>query len=234
MLTKNQIKFIRSLTTKKNRIKNSLFVVEGEKIVNEIIKSDWQIHSIYASSDWEGKNATIISKSDLCRISNQKSPNKVLALVRIKENFSSISSDTILALDSVKDPGNLGTIIRVADWFGVKNILCSEDCVDYFNPKVIQSSMGSFLRVGIKYANLLNTFKLYPNHEILATVLNGTPINNITTKNKKIIVLGSESNGIKREILEKANQKITISKSEFSKAESLNVSIASAIVLSKL
>lgn len=234
MLTKNQIKFIRSLTTKKNRIKNSLFVVEGEKIVNEIIKSDWQIHSIYASSDWEGKNATIISKSDLCRISNQKSPNKVLALVRIKENFSSISSDTILALDSVKDPGNLGTIIRVADWFGVKSILCSEDCVDYFNPKVIQSSMGSFLRVGIKYANLINTFKLYPKHEILATVLNGTPINNITTKNKKIIVLGSESNGIKREILEKANQKITIPKSEFSKAESLNVSIASAIVLSKL
>ena len=218
MLTKSQIKLIRSLSTKKNRFKHSLFVVEGEKIVNEIIKSDWQIHSIYASSDWEGKNATIISKSDLCRISNQKSPNKVLALVRIKENFSSISSDTILALDSVKDPGNLGTIIRVADWFGVKSILCSEDCVDYFNPKVIQSSMGSFLRVGIKYANLINTFKLYPKHEILATVLNGTPINNITTKNKKIIVLGSESNGIKREILEKANQKITIPKSEFSKA----------------
>ena len=94
--------------------------------------------------------------------------------------------------------------------------------------------MGSFLRVGIKYANLLNTFKLYPEHEILATVLNGTPINNITTKNKKIIVLGSESNGIKREILDKANQKITIPKSEFSKAESLNVSIASAIILSKL
>ena len=234
MLTKNQIKLIRSLSTKKNRFKHSLFVVEGEKIVNEIIKSDWQIHSIYASSDWEGKNATIISKSDLCRISNQKSPNKVLALVRIKENFPSISSDTILALDSVKDPGNLGTIIRIADWFGVKSILCSEDCVDYFNPKVIQASMGSFLRVGVKYANLINTFKLYPKHEILATVLNGTPINNITTKNKKIIVLGSESNGIKREILAKANQKITIPKSEFSKAESLNVSIASAIVLSKL
>ena len=234
MLTKNQIKLIRSLSIKKNRIKHSLFIVEGEKLVNEIIKSDWEIESIFATREWSGNNATIISKSDLCRISNQKSPNKVLALVRIKENFSSISSDTILALDSVKDPGNLGTIIRVADWFGVKNILCSEDCVDYFNPKVIQSSMGSFLRVGIKYANLLNTFKLYPNHEILATVLNGTPINNITTKNKKIIVLGSESNGIKREILEKANQKITISKSEFSKAESLNVSIASAIVLSKL
>ena len=234
MLTKNQIKLIRSLSTKKNRFKHSLFVVEGEKIVNEIIKSDWQIHSIYASSDWEGKNATIISKSDLCRISNQKSPNKVLALVRIKENFPSISSDTILALDSVKDPGNLGTIIRIADWFGVKSILCYEDCVDYFNPKVIQSSMGSFLRVGVKYANLINTFKLYPKHEILATVLNGTSINNITTKNKKIIVLGSESNGIKREILEKANQKITIPKSELSKAESLNVSIASAIVLSKL
>lgn len=234
MLTKNQIKLIRSLSTKKNRIKNSLFVVEGEKLVNEIIKSDWQIHSIFATSDWEGKNATIISKSDLCRISNQKSPNKVLALIRIKENFSSVYSDTILALDSVKDPGNLGTIIRVADWFGVKNILCSEDCVDYFNPKVIQSSMGSFLRVNIKYTNLLNSFKLFSEYEILATVLNGTPISNITTQNKKIIVLGSESNGIKREILEKANQKITIPKSKFSKAESLNVSIASAIVLSSL
>ena len=126
MLTKNQIKLIRSLSIKKNRIKHSLFIVEGEKLVNEIIKSDWEIESIFATSEWSGKNSTIISESDLSRISNQKSPNKVLALVRIKENFSSIQNNTIIALDSIKDPGNLGTIIRVADWFGVKNILCSK------------------------------------------------------------------------------------------------------------
>ena len=234
MLTKNQIKLIRSLSIKKNRIKHSLFIVEGEKLVNEIIKSDWEIESIFATREWSGNNATIISKSDLCRISNQKSPNKVLALVRIKENFSSTPNNTIIALDSIKDPGNLGTIIRVADWFGVKNILCSKDCVDCFNPKVIQSSMGSFLRVNITYTDLLNSFELHSDYEIFATVLNGTPINRITSKNKKIIVLGNESRGIRSEILEKAHEKITIPKSESSKAESLNVSIASAIVLSIL
>ena len=166
MLTKNQIKLIRSLSVKKNRQKFGLFIVEGDKLVNEVLKSDWQVDSIYATKEWIGKNAIIISKNDLSRISSQKTPNKVLALVKIKKDFSIISSDTVLALDGVKDPGNLGTIIRLADWFGVDDIICSDDCVDYLNPKAIQSSMGSFTRVNLHYTSLIDAFKKYSDYKL--------------------------------------------------------------------
>ena len=142
MLTKNQIKLIRSLSIKKNRQKHGLFIVEGEKLVNEVLSSDWQVQEVYATKEWLGDNAIIISNNDLNRISSLKSPNKVLAIVKAKKSSLKIMSNTVLALDGIKDPGNLGTIIRIADWFGIKDILCSNDCVDYLNPKVVQSTMG--------------------------------------------------------------------------------------------
>ena len=239
MLTKNQIKLIRSLSIKKNRKKLGLFAVEGEKLVNEVIKSDWQIHRIYATKEWMGKNAIIVSKTDLSRISSLKTPNKVLALVKIKKEFSNISCNTVLALDSVKDPGNLGTIIRLADWFGIENIICSDDCVDYLNPKVIQSSMGSFTRVNLHYTSLPNAFKKYSDYKLFITVLNGTPLKEMINEKKintvkKIIVLGNESKGVSKEILALKSEKITIPKSSISKAESLNVAAATAIILSFL
>lgn len=237
MLTKNQIKLIRSLSIKKNRQKFGLFTIEGDKLVNEVLKSDWQVDSIYATEEWLGKNAIIISKNDLSRISSLKTPNKVLALVKIKRDFSNISSDTVLALDSVKDPGNLGTIIRLADWFGVDDIICSDDCVDYLNPKVIQSSMGSFTRVNLHYTSLFDAFKKYSDYKLFVAVLNGTPLKKVINEKKmsslkKIIVMGSESNGVSNEILALKSEKITIPKSPFSKAESLNVAAATAIILS--
>ena len=234
MLTKNQIKFIRSLSLKKNRQKHGLFIVEGEKLVNEVLNSDWEIKCIYATNDWLGENALIISNKDLVRISSLKTPNKVLAVVKIKKSSVDINTNTVLALDGVKNPGNLGTIIRIADWFGVKNIICSDDCVDYLNSKVVQSSMGSFTRVNLHYTNLIHAFKKYSDYKLFMTVLNGIPLSEMTRTDKKIIVMGSESNGIRQEILELGSEKITITKSEFSKAESLNVSIAAAIVLSSI
>ena len=234
MLTKNQIKLIRSLSLKKNRQKHGLFVVEGEKLVNEILASDWEVESIYATKEWLGSDAFIVSKNELNRISSLKSPNKVLAVVKVKANLKPISGDTVLALDAVKDPGNLGTIIRLADWFGVKDIICSTDCVDYLNPKVVQSTMGSFARVNLHYTNLVDVFNDNPDYTLYVTVLNGTSLKDVKKVKKKIIVLGSESKGVGEDILELKGERITIPKSKFSRAESLNVSIASAIILSSL
>jgi TrmH family RNA methyltransferase len=234
MLTKNQIKLIRSLSLKKNRQKHGLFVVEGEKLVNEILASDWEVESIYATKEWLGSDAVIVSKNELNRISSLKSPNKVLAVVKVKANLKPISGDTVLALDGIKDPGNLGTIIRLADWFGVKDIICSTDCVDYLNPKVVQSTMGSFARVNLHYTNLVDVFNDNPDYTLYVTVLNGTSLKDVKKVKKKIIILGSESKGVGEDILELKGERITIPKSKFSRAESLNVSIASAIILSSL
>ena len=232
MLTKNQIKLIRSLSLKKNRQKHGMFIVEGEKLVDEVLNSNWEIESIYATKEWIGTDAIIISNNELSRISALKTPNKVLAVVKIKEISFSVNGDTVLALDGVKDPGNLGTIIRLADWFGVRDILCSKDCVDYLNPKVVQSTMGSFSRVNVHYTSLAEIFRTYDDYNIYVSVLNGTPLKEVRNVKKKIIVMGSESRGVSEEIIELAAEKITIPKSEFSMAESLNVSIASAIILS--
>ena len=234
MLTKNQIKLIRSLSVKKNRQKYGLFIVEGEKLVNEVLNSDWEVEGIYATKEWSEQNAIIISNNDLKRISSLKTPNKVLAVVKIKKVSLDLNSNTVLALDGVKDPGNLGTIIRLADWFGVKDIICSDDCVDYLNPKVVQSSMGSFTRVNLHYTSLIDAFKKYSDYKLFMTVLNGTPVGDMSDVKKKIIVMGSESKGIREEILELTSEKITIPKSKSSKAESLNVSVAAAIILSAI
>ncbi|MGB1932557.1 MAG: TrmH family RNA methyltransferase [Flavobacteriales bacterium] len=234
MLTKNQIKLIRSLSLKKNRQKHGLFIVEGEKLVNEVLSSDWEVEGIYATKEWLGENAIIISNNDLSRISSLKTPNKVLAVVKIKKGSLDITSNTVLALDGVKDPGNLGTIIRLADWFGVEDIICSDDCVDYLNPKVVQSSMGSFTRVNLHYTSLMDAFKKYSDYKLFMTVLNGTPLSEMTNADKKIVVMGSESKGISNKILKLTSDKITIPKSKSSKAESLNVSVATAIILSAL
>ena len=234
MLTKNQIKLIRSLSLKKNRQKHGLFIVEGEKLVNEVLSSDWEVEGIYATKEWLGENATIISNNDLTRISSLKTPNKVVAVVKIKKGSLDITSNTVLALDGVKDPGNLGTIIRLADWFGVEDIICSDDCVDYLNPKVVQSSMGSFTRVNLHYTSLMDAFKKYSDYKLFMTVLNGTPLSEMTNTDKKIVVMGSESKGISNKILELTSDKITIPKSKSSKAESLNVSVAAAIILSTI
>ena len=234
MLTKNQFKLIRSLSLKKNRQKHGLFIVEGDKLVNEVLSSDWEVEGIYATKEWLGENAIIISNNDLIRISSLKTPNKVVAVVKIKKSSFYINSNTVLALDGVKDPGNLGTIIRLADWFGIEDIICSDDCVDYLNPKVVQSSMGSFTRVNLHYTSLIDALKKYSDYKLFMTVLNGTPLSEMTNSDKKIIVMGSESNGISKEVLELKSEKITIPKSKSSKAESLNVSVAAAIILSAI
>lgn len=233
MLTKNQIKLINSLSLKKNRQKHQLFVVEGEKLVNEILESDWEIDSIFATDKWLGLKTYSVTENELKKISFLKTPNKVLALVKCKTNNIPIDGDTILALDGVKDPGNLGTIIRLAEWYGIRNILCSEDTVDCLNPKVVQATMGSIFRVNLHYINLVESIQKLDDYGLYISVLNGESIDDIKNNSKKIIVLGGESLGVREDILKLKGQKITIVKSEHSRAESLNVAVASAIILSR-
>lgn len=232
MLSKNQIKFIQSLKQKKNRQEMGVFVVEGEKVVQEFLRSDLEVDKVYATSEWEG-GAEIISKKELERISFLKTPNKVLALVKVPKRELELEGTVVLALDGVRDPGNLGTIIRLADWFGVKHILCSVDCVDAYNPKVVQSTMGSLARVQLHYVDLEQELAVHSSYKKHAAVMDGGNLFQAEKPAKSILIFGSESHGVSQSVLDLCDTKLTIPKSEKSGAESLNVANACAIALAQ-
>lgn len=230
MLTNQKIKFIRSLSLKKNRIENQLFVVEGEKNVNEFINSDFVIDSVYSIDD-SFKDSFKVSSKELDRISHLNSSNKVLAVVKMPNYDFAKYGNTVIALDTIQDPGNLGTIIRLCDWFGVKEILCSETCVDQYNSKVVQASMGSLSRVKLNYCDLQTELSLMKDYSIISMDMDGVDIKESVDVDKKVIVLGNEGNGISNEVLQLSNITMSINKSNNSKAESLNVANACAIAL---
>lgn len=231
MITKNQIKFIKSLSLKKNRIKEQLFIAEGEKIVSELLRSDFEIKNIYATKEWKvsNDNITQISNAELQRISNLKSPNKVLAVVQFK-NHKIIKHDGItLVLDEINDPGNLGTIIRMCDWFGVKQIICSKNTVDIFNPKVVQSAMGSAFRVQVNYTDLENYLSDIKT-PIYGAFMDGKNLKEVKLPKSAHLVMGNEANGISAEINKLITDKVAI-KNIGKSAESLNVAVATSILL---
>jgi TrmH family RNA methyltransferase len=230
MLTNQKIKFIRSLSIKKNRIENQLFVVEGEKNVNEFINSDFVIDSVYSIDD-SFKDSFKVSPKELDRISHLNSSNKVLAVVKMPNYDFAKYGNTVIALDTIQDPGNLGTIIRLCDWFGVKEILCSETCVDQYNSKVVQASMGSLSRIKLNYCDLQTELSLMKDYSIISMDMDGVDIKESFDVDKKVIVLGNEGNGISKEVLQLSNITMSINKSNNSKAESLNVANACAIAL---
>ena len=189
---------------------------------------------IFLTNDTDLKtnlNLNYISNSELKRISFLKSPNKVLALVKIPKLIKNIKGKLIIALDGIQDPGNLGSIIRLADWFGVSNILCSKNCVDVYNPKVVQSTMGSILRVSINYVDLIKEIQNLSKYKLFSSVLDGRNINDIDINGNSIILFGNESKGISEELISLSENKISIPKLSSSKIDSLNVSNACAIVL---
>ena len=231
MITKNQIKFIKSLSLKKNRIKEQLFIAEGEKVVSELLRSDFEIKNIYATKEWKvsNDNITQISNAELQKISNLKSPNKVLAVVQFK-NHKIIKHDGItLVLDEINDPGNLGTIIRMCDWFGVKQIICSKNTVDIFNPKVVQSAMGSAFRVQVNYIDLENYLSKI-NTPIYGTFMDGKNLKEVKLAKSAHLVMGNEANGISNQINKLITDKVAI-KNIGKSAESLNVAVATSILL---
>lgn len=247
MISKAQIKTIASYKLAKHRNEDDIFVVEGVKIVDELLRSTYEIEEICATNDWLKTNEKLASQrcktlvevkeQDLERISSLTSPNQVLAIVKRKEPKPiEISSQLVIVLDEIKDPGNLGTIIRIADWYGIENIICSENTVDIYNPKTIQSTMGSLFRVNITYKNLSNYITTLPsNYPIYGTIVEGGKnIYEQTLRKEGLIIIGSESHGISKEIIPQITHPITIPNFSLNKkTESLNAGIATAIIVSE-
>jgi len=233
VLTKSDIKRINSLKRKSKRNEYGLFVVEGVKIVQELMDSDFKIQQIFAlqSELDQFKNAISVSEKDLGRITHLSNPNKVLALVEIpKMNKLDRTNETILVIDGVNDPGNLGTIIRTADWFGIKQIICSENSVDCFNSKVIMSTMGSIFRINISYQHL-PSYLAKADLPIYGALLEGESIYKTEFSSPSIILMGSESHGISEELIPFINHPVTIPGA--GNTESLNLGVSTAIFCSE-
>jgi len=243
MLSKSKAKYIQSLGQKKHRDEEGRFVAEGPKIVEELIQSvPGMIEEIYALTEWIETNhhdqlllpIEEVTPSELQRISQLKTSNQVLAVLRkLHLDATPVVNDRLtLVLDTVQDPGNLGTIIRIADWFGVMQIICSHDCADVYNPKVVQASMGSVARVQVIYEDLPAWLERHHDVPVYAMMLDGKEIDSIGKIEEGLIIIGNESKGISEEVARYATEKITITGK--GKAESLNAAIATGIVLSKL
>ena len=234
MITKNQIKLIRSLRIKKNRIKHKFFLAEVEKIVDELLNSEIILVNLFSTSEKYNKLEKFIhlKNPELKQISNLKSPNKVLAIFEIPKPKEIDYNSTIIAFEEINDPGNLGTIIRICDWFGIKDIICSKKSVDCYNPKVIQASMGSTSRVNISYLCLEKIISKNQNR-VVAADLNGESISEFRFDSNQIIFFGSESNGFSKEISSKIKRKITIPRYN-QNIDSLNLANSVAIILSEI
>ena len=244
MLSKNQIKWVHSLELKKNRRKDGLFVAEGPKVVGDLLRADYVARAIFSTT--ERPNAQLITDDELRKLSFLQHPQEVLAVFEIPLNsqfsipnreatilnskFSTLNSNLSLALDGVQDPGNLGTIIRIADWFGIQTIFCSEDTADCYNPKVVQATMGSLAHVHIIYTDL-ETLLQSVHCPIYGTLLDGQNIYQQQLSTEGIIVMGNEGNGISPAIRQLVTHKLLIPNYNTSgeTAESLNVAIATAI-----
>jgi TrmH family RNA methyltransferase len=238
MLSSHKIKVIQSLDKKKFRQKYNLFLVEGNKIIGEMLDSSFKIKEIF-SIDLENINlknveSTEISSAELKKISFLQHPKNSVALCEIPAEISFQEAKQQIILDGIQDPGNLGTIIRLADWFGIGQIICSEDTVDYLNPKVLMASMGSFLRVKIYYKNL-EGYLTETQNENLGTDMQGENMYDFKFPERFNLILGNEGNGMRPGILERLDQKITIPRFGPSKStESLNVSMATGIILGQI
>jgi TrmH family RNA methyltransferase len=236
MITRNQIKYIRGLSLKKNRIKEQCFVVEGEKCLAELLNSSFEVVELFALKDWIDENKEVFDKTqvvnpkELERISNLRSPNKVLAVVKIKEQkIIQQESAVTLVLDDINDPGNLGTIIRMCDWFGVKQIICSENTVDIYNPKVVQSTMGSLFRTHVIYTDLIK-YLAKVTTPVYGAYMDGENVKDIKSNEQAHLVMGNEANGISEKIEKHISKRVAV-KNMGSNTESLNVAVATSILL---
>jgi TrmH family RNA methyltransferase len=243
MLSKSQVSLLTSLQHKKFRREHGLFMVEGYKSVIEFINSAYQVDTIYHTPAFAPKllnlsrkiNFQEISLNELEKISTLKTPQDVIGLVKIPIwpvlNYNGLKQKFSLVLDNIQDPGNMGTIIRTADWFGIHDIICSEETVDVYNPKVVQATMGSLARVNIHYADLelvLPQIKL----PVFGAMLNGENMYNTNFGDEGLLVMGNEGNGISPDIERLINTAVTIPRA--GNAESLNVAIATAILCSEI
>lgn len=235
MLSKSQIKLITSLKQKKYRQQYGFFVVEGVKTIKELLQSNLVLHALYTTETFNSnaKDEVLISEKELKRISFLTTPNKALAIFKIPQPKPIEVNGIMVALDAVRDPGNLGTIIRLCDWFGIKELICSNETVDCFNPKVVQATMGSITRVNITYVNLIHFLK-DTKLPVYGAFMEGDNVYNTQLPENGILVMGNEANGISKEVEAIVTNKISIPRfGALQETESLNVATATAILLSE-
>ena len=238
MISKNQLKYIRQLEQKKYRRREGCFVAEGTKVVGDLLQR-YRPEAVFATADWQapaGITPQLVTDDELRRISFLQHPQQVLALFPLPTLNSKFSiQELTLALDGVQDPGNLGTIIRIADWFGISTIICSEDTVDAWNPKVVQATMGSIARVNIIYINLPDFLDSLPtDFPVYGTFLDGDNIYTQELTSEGLIIMGNEGNGISDAVRAKVNRRLLIPDfHQGETADSLNVAIATAITCSE-
>jgi len=250
-ISAGEIKYVQSLQQKKFRRQHGVFVAEGEKIVKELLSSDFEIEAIYGVADWieqnkfslrKGISLFTVSENELGRISGLKTPNQVLAVVKtpaLQSEPDLSRSRVILALDTLQDPGNLGTIIRTADWFGIWQIVCSHETTDVFSPKVVQATMGSFLRVRVIYTDLVEWLEKVRNEiPVYGAFPEGDNMFDLQPGTGGILVIGNESAGISARVSKKVSRRIKIPgglpPEKGSSPDSLNASIAAGILMSVL
>lgn len=245
MISKNKIKLIHSLDTKKGRKSERLFIAEGPKVVCDILNIS-QADSVFATREWldsnrftNAKEIIEVTDDELLKISMLQHPQQIVALFEIREkeyDIAAIGSRLCIALDGVQDPGNLGTIIRIADWFGITDIFCSRDTADIYNPKVVQATMGSIARVSVCYTELDSLIEQLPDGTpIYGTLLDGDNIYEQPLTRNGLIIMGNEGNGISPAIRSKVNRRLLIPSypPDRPTAESLNVAVATALVCSE-
>ena len=245
MLSKTNVKYIQSLRHKKLREEEQSFIAEGPKVVGELLSSGiFECKMICAPEGWfttngllvaniPRENIFVVDETGLEKISLLKTPHQVLGVFRNKPvRETRWNNKLTLVLDDIHDPGNMGTIIRIADWFAVENIVCSYECVECYNPKVVQASMGSLARVNIIYAELEKFITDHEEIKLYAATLSGQPVSSFQKIKEGMIIIGNESKGVRQELLDLADEKITIPK--FGKADSLNAGVAAGIILSHI
>jgi TrmH family RNA methyltransferase len=236
MLSKNELKYIQSLCHKKQRQEEALFIAEGVKLVDELLNSDYRIKKIYATEVWAeqrpGMETTIVTNDELAKISTLQAPNQVLVIAEQTPVTGQpvFEKQVSLVLDGIQDPGNFGTIIRIADWFGISQIVASPETVELYNPKVIQGTMGSFIRVNVWYRplpELLSAVKL----PVYGALLDGTDMYQSKAVSEGILIIGNEARGISPGLIPFITHPITIPR--MGGAESLNAAVATGIIVAQ-
>ena len=236
-LSKNHIKLITSLQQKKYRQKHKLFVAEGVKVVRELLHSSLQVSQLFVTDDFETdvafESVVTVTDKELRKISQLKTPNKVLGVFKIPDFTEVSNGGLIIALDAINDPGNLGTIIRLCDWFGVSQLVCSLNTVDCYNQKVVQASMGSLTRVNIVYQDLIPFLQQSKSPSYIAD-MDGENVYNTSLPKEAILIMGNEANGVSEVVKNCIDAKIAIPRfGDVQETESLNVATATAILLSE-
>ena len=237
MVSKNQIKLITSLQQKKFRQTHKLFIAEGVKVIQELLQSNFVLEHLYVTENIfdviDSEKKTKISDADLKRISCLSTPNNCLALFEIPDQKPRNDKGLVVVLDDIRDPGNLGTIIRLCDWYGVEQLVCSEQTVDVYNPKVVQATMGSISRVSVSYIDLEKYLKRV-NTTIFGTFMDGKNVYKEELPQEGILILGNEANGISEKLEKLVTNRVAIPRfGNLQQTESLNVATATAIFLSE-